>query len=115
MLLVRALETGRIMTVFDRRLNSVLDNIKRVIPGLEAKQQFDVEWIRLRSASMPDIVVFNNLKSSWTQIVPPEDRGSFALINCRTGLHYGLWLHHLATPALRAEYQSGFHEIVSWS
>jgi len=100
---------------YRRQLSAVLNNIRRTIPGITSRVLSDGEWVSLKSQFFSDDRLFGRLNLLWHQIVHPTDHANFALIYCRSGLHPGVWLHHLATPVLRAEYLHGRHEIDSWT
>jgi hypothetical protein len=95
-------------------LSTVLDNINRFNPVTVTCTDGRREWFLLRSTQFPDQLLFEKLKFNWRQFVPFADAGRFALIFCRSGPNSGVWLHYLATPALRGEYLPGCHEIASW-
>jgi hypothetical protein len=71
------------------------------------------EWIRLDS-SLPDEQLFRALKGAWARLGTPIS-ADFALLFCRSEPDSGVWLHHLSTPALKADYWTGCHEIPNWN
>ncbi len=94
-------------------LEMVLSNINRVswvTPDFDDNN----EWIFLKPRVMTEWNLFRRLNLRWPRIVPPEEQPNFALTYCHFGQNRGLWLHHLATLQLRADYEPGCHEIYYW-
>lgn len=71
------------------------------------------EWIKLTSP-LPDDALFRILQTVWPRL-SWDQVASFALLLCRSNPDKGVWLHHLSTPALKADYWSGCHDIPHWN
>jgi hypothetical protein len=96
-------------------LSIVLNNINRTNPVTVTCTDGRGEWVLLKSRQFPDQLLFERLKFNWSQLMPYTQATCFSLIFCLFGPHSGVWLHCLATPALRAEYLPGCHKIDSWA
>jgi hypothetical protein len=101
-------------TKYPPPLSTVINNINCRTPVIAESTDDRGEWILLKSSFLPDQILFERLQRSWRDIVLPKDRASFALVHCRFGHKPGVWLHHLSTPTLCAEYLAGCYAVESW-
>lgn len=103
------------MGLYSPPLSAVINQIKWRLPDIVESTDDRGEWVLLKSATFRDAVLFERLQNRWRDIVPQDHRANFALIHCRFGHDPGVWLHHLSTPTLCAEYLPGCHSIESWA
>jgi hypothetical protein len=97
-------------------VSTVLNNIDRIGGSVTATcADGRGEWFVLKSNHFLDELLFVKLKGNWLQIVPLAETRNFVLILCRSGPNSGVWLHHLSTPVLRADYLPGCHDVISWA
>lgn len=95
-------------------LSDILGRIQGITPVTVKEDGVGAEWLHIKSSTgLSDSMLYGRLQPRWAQIVGPNG-DSFALLLCRAGHKAGLFLHHLSTPDLRANFDKGCDIVDSW-
>jgi hypothetical protein len=102
------------MTPLSMQQATLLGNVRSIV-GVDTTP-FDQtnEWLQLRSVSVRDYELYQQLRFRWPQIAGPF-LNQFALVLCKSPPNAGVWLHHLSDAALQRMYPAGCFEVAAWS